>query len=87
MMAEKPEHPGDEPGPCCTEAERHRYAQANGKWSAWINEHPEDARETPASEEQSKAAPSPTAPTLAQMTQSRAEGPAVEHRDPEGPAT
>lgn len=46
---EKPNHPGDPPGPQATEAERHAYAQANGRWSDWIKLHPEDADPAPVS--------------------------------------
>ncbi len=66
-MTDKPEKPV-EPGPCRSEAEQHRYAQANAEWSAWIAEHPEDdgandvdtAAGMPA--EEAEEAPAPAAP-------------------------
>jgi hypothetical protein len=39
---EKPEKPGPAPGPQASAAEWSAYAQALGKWSDWIKEHPED---------------------------------------------
>lgn len=42
-MADNPPHPGPEPGPGADAHEWSVYAQANGKWSDWIKEHPEDA--------------------------------------------
>jgi len=44
MMSEtaKPERPGLAPGPQATAAEWSAHAQAMGKWSDWIKDHPED---------------------------------------------
>ncbi len=65
-MTDKPEKPV-EPGPARSEAEQHRYAQANAEWSAWIAEHPEDdveevAPEADAPAEEAEEAPAPVAP-------------------------